>query len=244
MIGVCLDITDRKRSEERLRDYTHRLQNLSQRLLEAQETERRRIARELHDQIGQDLSVIKINLQSLSRLPPADTRAHIEETIRVVEGVLMTVRNLSVELRPSMLDDLGLVAALRWYLDRQAQRGGVRLHFAADTLDRLNPTIETACSRLAQEALTNVLRHAGARNVEVTLAQTHDRLEMRIVDDGSGFNVEQARARAARGESFGLLGMEERALLAGGELEIMSGADTGTSVIARFQMTQTSGATK
>ena len=132
-----------------------------------------------------------------------------------------------------MLDDLGLVAALRWYLDRQAQRGGVRLHFAADAIDRLNPTIETACFRLAQEAVTNVLRHAGARNVEVTLAHSEGRLEMRVVDDGRGFDVEQARARAARGESFGLLGMEERALLAGGELEIISGVGVGTSIVAR-----------
>ncbi|MBI3896666.1 MAG: PAS domain S-box protein [Gammaproteobacteria bacterium] len=240
MVGVCLDITERKRVEERLRDYTHRLQNLSQRLLEAQETERRRIARELHDQIGQDLSVIKINLQSLKRLPPRTMVAQVDETIRVVEGVLATARNLSLELRPSMLDDLGLAAALRWYLDRQAQRGGFKLQFVADNVDgRMVPTIETACFRLAQEALTNILRHAKAQHVQVNLRLSGEELEMRIIDDGSGFDVEAARARAASGDSFGLLGMEERALLAGGSLEIISTPGHSTTVIARFPLTTT-----
>ncbi|HEY8555149.1 MAG TPA: PAS domain S-box protein [Burkholderiales bacterium] len=239
LVGVCLDITERKRAEQRLREYAHRLESLSQRLLEAQETERRRIARELHDQIGQDLSVIKINLQALKRLPGATSfGGHIDETVRIVEGVLATARNLSVELRPSMLDDLGLAAALRWYLDRQAQRAGVALHFAVDSFDmRLAPAIETACFRLAQEALTNILRHAEARHVHVTLRAHGQELEMRIMDDGKGFDVEAARMRASRGESFGLLGMEERALLAGGRLEILSTPGEGTRVVARFPLT-------
>jgi signal transduction histidine kinase len=141
-----------------------------------------------------------------------------------------------------MLDDLGLTAALRWYLDRQAQRAGVALHFAADMQDtRINPTIETACFRLAQEALTNILRHAGAGHVQVTLEQSRIGLELRIVDDGRGFDVDAARQRAASGESFGLLGMEERALLAGGELEIISSPGQGTTVVARFQLNSTNG---
>jgi PAS domain S-box-containing protein len=237
MVGVCLDITDRKRAEERLRDYAHRLQNLSTRLLEAQETERRRIARELHDQIGQDLSVIKINLQALKRLPAETIIPQVDETIRVVEGVLSTARNLSLELRPSMLDDLGLAAALRWYLDRQSQRAGFTLHFDADNVDgRVASTIETACFRLAQEALTNIIRHAHASHVHVGLALQADELRMRIEDDGRGFDVEAARARAARGDSFGLLGMEERALLAGGTIEIISSIGRGTTIIARFPL--------
>lgn len=238
MVGVCLDITERKRAEQRLHEYAHRLESLSQRLLEAQETERRRIARELHDQIGQDLSVIKINLQALQRLPGASALgAHLEETVRIVEGVLATARNLSVELRPSMLDDLGLAAALRWYLDRQVQRAGVALHFVVDNFEsRLDSTIETACFRLAQEALTNILRHAHARHVHVTLTAAGEELEMRIRDDGTGFDVEAARVRASRGESFGVLGMEERALLAGGRLEIHSAPGEGTTVVARFPL--------
>jgi PAS domain S-box-containing protein len=239
MVGVCLDITERKRSEERLRDYTHRLQHLSQRLLEAQETERRRIARELHDQIGQDLSVIKINLQALKRLPAGTIGPQVDETIRVVESVLMTARNLSLELRPSMLDDLGLAAALRWYLDRQSQRAGFTLQLTAENVDgRLAPTIETACFRLAQEALTNIIRHAHAEHVHVGLRLWNDQLQMRIADDGRGFDVEAARQRASRGESFGILGMEERALLAGGTLEIISASGQGTTIIACFPLNQ------
>ena len=238
MVGVCLDITERKHAEQRLREYTHRLQGLSQRLLEAQETERRRIARELHDQIGQDLSVIKINLQGLKRMPGVSALTNpIDETIRIVESVLQTARNLSLELRPSMLDDLGLIAALRWYLDRQAQRAGFKVQFLPDTLSgRVAPTIETACFRLAQEAVTNILRHAGARHVQMSVGIEDGELEMRIVDDGAGFDVEAARARAASGESFGLLGMEERALLAGGRLEIISTAGKGTTIVARFPL--------
>lgn len=238
MVGVCLDITERKRAEERVREFAARLQSLSLRLLEAQEMERRRIARELHDQIGQDLSVIKINLQTLKRLPGSATLgSYIDETIRVVEGVLATARNLSLELRPSMLDDLGLAAALRWYLDRQAQRAGFALHFEAETAEeRVPPAIETACFRLAQEAVTNVMRHARASRVDVELALDEEALRMRIVDDGEGFDVEAARARAARGESFGLLGMEERALLAGGRLEIISAPGQGTEVHVHFPL--------
>jgi PAS domain S-box-containing protein len=238
MVGVCLDITERKRAEERVREYASRLQGLSLRLLEAQETERRRIARELHDQIGQDLSVIKINLQTLKRLPGSGTLgSYIDETIRVVEGVLATARNLSLELRPSMLDDLGLAAALRWYLDRQAQRAGFALHFEAETAEkRVPPAIETACFRLAQEAVTNIMRHGHAARVDVQLDLDEHALRMRITDDGEGFDVEAARQRASRGESFGLLGMEERALLAGGRLEIISAPGQGTEVHVHFPL--------
>ena len=238
LVGVCLDITERKHAEERLREYATRLAGLSTRLLEAQESERRRIARELHDQIGQDLSVIKINLQSLQRLPGATALgASLDETIRIVESVLSTARNLSLELRPSMLDDLGLPAALRWYLDRQAQRAGFSVQLLADPLEaRIAPTIETACFRVTQEAVTNIMRHAQAQRVVVEVRREAEALVLRITDDGKGFDVSAARARAVGGESFGVLGMEERTLLAGGTLEISSTPGRGTDVVAQFPL--------
>jgi signal transduction histidine kinase len=136
-----------------------------------------------------------------------------------------------------MLDDLGLVSALRWYVDRQAQRTGVVAQFTADPLDaRLPPELETTCFRVAQEALTNVARHAQARHVNVRLRQREAELELVVEDDGSGFDVPAARARAARGVSMGLLGMEERVLLVGGRIDITSAPGRGTEVRARFPL--------
>ncbi|MBI4467849.1 MAG: PAS domain S-box protein [Acidobacteria bacterium] len=216
-----------------------RLQVLSRQLIEAQESERRRIANELHDEIGQALTAVAINIQSLRRLTQGD-RAHtqrLDESIDIVERSLQQVRTLSLDLRPSMLDDLGLVAALRWYVDRQSRRAGFTAQFAADPLDtRLSPDVETACFRVAQEAITNVVRHARARQVRVELRRRKSRLQLYISDDGRGFDVRTARERAARGISLGLLGMQERVELASGELRIESSAACGTEVHVSFPL--------
>ena len=142
-----------------------------------------------------------------------ETESYLSETVASVEHALEQVRNLSLDLRPSLLDDLGLVAALRWYVARQTRLAGFVLHFSADDLGgRLTPALETACFRVAQEALTNVVRHAQAHEVWVAL-HCQDELCLTIRDDGVGFNVAAAQARAAHGGSFGLLGMRERVAL-------------------------------
>lgn len=215
-----------------------RAQLLSQRLLEAQEAERRRLARELHDEIGQILTAVKLNLQAvrgLARQPAA--LPPLDESLAVVDRALRQVRSLSLDLRPSLLDDLGLVAALRWYLDRQAQRAGFAAEFAADPADlRAAPNVETACFRVAQEALTNVVRHARARRVKVELGRHGAELHLAVRDDGSGFDVAAARRLATRGTSLGLLGMEERVLLMGGEVSIQSAPGHGTEIRARLPL--------
>ena len=210
------------------------LQTLSGRLLAAQEIERRALARELHDEIGQALTAVKIDLQNLQRRAGGtDLARQVEGSMAVVEGALQQVRSMSLDLRPSLLDDLGLVSALRWYLDRQVQRTGVSARFWADpSATRLPPDVETVCFRVAQEALTNVARHAQATEVQLILRQEAVGVELSIRDNGRGFDVGAAREGALRGGSLGLLGMEERVLLAGGRLEIQSAPGQGTEVKA------------
>ena len=214
------------------------LQALSRQLLNAQEQERRRIAHELHDEIGQALSAIMVNLEAIELKPePATIAQRLRDTIGVADSTLQQVRNLSLDLRPSMLDDLGLAAALRWHLDQQAQRTGFVGQFVADTLQgELNPDIKVTCFRIAQEALTNVVRHAQAQHVMVEIDQLDHELKLSIRDDGVGFDVDKAWKTAVQGASLGVLGMQERAQLAGGQLVIDSAPGRGTDVHASLPL--------
>jgi signal transduction histidine kinase len=226
----------KRQSDHALREANRRLHALSSRMLEIQEQERRQLARELHDEIGQVLTAVKIDLQTqLLRIGAEPDGEGIEGSIKLVDGALNRVRSLSLDLRPSQLDDLGLQPALRWYLDRQARSSGLAVEFKADLPPaRLDPGVETACFRIAQEAMTNVLRHAGASRVRVDLRARDGEIELVVEDDGRGFNVPAAQARAASGESLGLLGMEERAELAGGRIKMLSAPGKGTRIEARF----------
>ena len=218
------------REEERNRA-SHKLRVVSQRLVEVQEMERNHIARELHDEIGQSLTVAEMNLQAILRSPgnAQARRRRLEDSIQAVENVARQVHDLSLSLRPSLLDDLGLEPALRWYTQRQAATAGFEASFRADPLEkRLDPIVETECFRIAQEALTNITRHAEARSVVVELRREDGELRLSLRDDGVGFDVAERRAAAIRGTSLGLLSMEERATLAGGRLEYRSVPGHGT----------------
>jgi signal transduction histidine kinase len=212
-----------------------RLRALSRRLLEVQEDERRSLARDLHDDIGQALTALKIQLESLARSDSA-LRARLEECVETTRHTLERVHQLSLSLRPLQLDDLGLVAALRSHLDRQARVGGLIPHFDAEGAGEAPPEIETACFRIAQEAITNVLRHAQARNLWLRLFSADGRLALSLRDDGVGFDPEAARRRAAAGGSLGLVGMEERIAFAGGSLELRSAPGQGTVLLATFPL--------
>ena len=230
--GSARDITDRKRAQEAQRLY-------SRRLIQAQETERAKIARELHDEIGQVLTAVRINLQSIKNSCSIDGSVPpLDDSIGVVDEALGRVRELSIELRPSLLDDLGLHAALRWYVDRYAQRTGIIAEvlngFEGDS--RLPRELETACFRIAQEALTNVARHARAASVSVQLQRSRERILLTIVDDGVGFIIDQLRRSETPASALGLRGMEERALAVGGYLEIDSGVQRGTRIRATFPL--------
>jgi len=231
------DVTERRRAEEALREAGGRLHLLSQRLIEIQESERRHLARELHDEIGQALTATKLNLEVLAREPEPARTKRIADSIAFVERLLQNVRNLSLNLRPPMLDDLGLVAALRWLLDQHARTTGRQVNFHHDLAnERFTPTIETTCFRVAQEALTNVTRHSHAHNVHVGLHRQSDGLTLSVRDDGRGFDVTEARRHAAHGNSLGLVGMEERVTLAGGQFSVTSSRGAGTELSAWFPL--------
>jgi signal transduction histidine kinase len=223
----------RRESERALRVAHERLRALSGRMLEIQEQEKRHIARELHDEIGQVLTAVKINLQSVLLAAAGNTdMPGIAESIAAVDEALVQVRSLSLDLRPPQLDDLGLAAALRWFVDRKLRIAGVALELNLDpALDRLPAALETACFRIVQEAVTNALRHAGPRRIAVEVSRAGDAVHLIVKDDGCGFDVAGTRA-AAPGTSFGLAGIEERAMLAGGRVEFRSRAGSGTEVHA------------
>jgi PAS domain S-box-containing protein len=225
--GMARDITERKLAQDAL-------QMFSRQLIEAQEDERRRIARELHDQIGQVLTAVKMNLHTMQRVcQPSESGSYIKDNIEAVDEALRLVRDLSIELRPPVLDDLGLATALRWYVDRYANRTGLQVEVEIELVDeneRFSREVETACFRIAQEALTNVVRHAQASHVIVQLAKEASTLLLSVKDDGVGFDAENLRKEAPHAATLGLVSMQERALVAGGTIKIDSTTSVGTEV--------------
>jgi signal transduction histidine kinase len=219
-----------QQSEDSLRASQELYRSLSRRLLEQQEHERATLARELHDQLGQSLVAVSLNLEAIKRELSPDSSARVPESLRAIEKMIEQVQTLAFELRPSTLDQFGLVGALRLLVARHGERAGVRASFTATPTDARAPVdVETACFRIAQEALSNVARHARAGHVEVTLTAQDAALEVTVRDDGVGFNVE-------RRTGLGLVGMSERAELAGGRVDIESAPGAGTTVRARFPL--------
>jgi signal transduction histidine kinase len=212
-----------------------RVQDLSRQLLMVQEDERRHLARELHDEIGQVLSAISVNLKVVKTKVDASAWARLEESIGLVDRAVEQVRNLSLDLRPSMLDEFGLEAALRWYVDRLAERTGLTAHFDSETsVGELPYLVRTACFRVVQETLTNVVRHAHAKEVWVTLQGQEKEVRVEIRDDGIGFKAE-ARNQGTR-DGLGLLGIRERVELLGGQVDIESKRKHGTTVQVRLPL--------
>ncbi|MBL9167123.1 MAG: PAS domain S-box protein [Verrucomicrobiales bacterium] len=231
------DITERKESEDRQREYVNRVQVLSRRLVEAQEIERREVARELHDELGQTLTVAQINLQTLLRGARAGDRDRLQQCLDAVERVLQQVQDIALQLRPCLLDDLGLEPALVWLAHRQARLAGLSAEVQVDPLEgRLDSLLETVCFRIGQEALTNVARHSRATSVVVELRRRGREIHLFIRDNGVGFDVAAVRKKAVGGNSLGLLSMEERATLAGGHFQIQSTSQQGTEVHAWFPL--------
>lgn len=233
---VCtnIDIRDRNRAEEELRQRGRELQALSRQLVEVQEAERRHVARELHDEVGQVLTGLKLALEVIPRLPAEGARDRLEEAKGMVNELMNQVRELSLDLRPAMLDDLGLLHTLLWYFQRFTARTQVEVDYEHTGLDRrFHPDVETTAYRIVQEALTNVARHANVTGVKVRLWTDDEVLRLFIQDRGAGFDPDAA---LANNQSNGLAGMRERATLLGGELTFESAPGAGTSLIAELPL--------
>ena len=213
------------------------LRAMSLRLVEVQEKERRFVAHELHDQLGQTLTGLKLVLQmSLKPTNPAQAEP-FAEALRLIDDLMERIRRLSVDLRPHMLDDLGLVPALEWHFRRFGKQTGIQVQLKRTaTFSRLPALIETAAYRIVQEALTNVARHSGAKEAEVRLWADEERLRVQVEDRGKGFSAEQALA--AR-NSTGLAGMRERAELLGGEFTLESSPGSGTLITVELPLPAT-----
>jgi PAS domain S-box-containing protein len=230
-------ITERKRAEEERQRSLVQLRALAGQLQNTREEERKRVAREIHDQLGQALTAIKMDLSSWLRELPAGKNQPTKRTasiLKLVDESIQTVRRISTELRPGILDDLGLVAALEWAgEDFQARTGTTcRLDLPVDDI-AVNPEPATAIFRIFQETLTNVARHADATAVEVRLSKEDSDLTLEVHDNGKGIPED----KLSNGESLGILGMRERTLLLGGELTISGPPGNGTTVRVRIPVT-------
>ncbi len=233
MIGAMMDITDRKLAEQRLRDSREQMRALTGHLERVREEERTRIAREIHDELGQALTGLKMDLSWFaSRVP--NQPALMEKTsamLKLIDSTVHAVRRLSTELRPAILDSLGLIPAIEWLAQEFQKRTGVQCDFVTPD-DDLNVDHErtTALFRICQEALTNVARYAQANSVHIELDSHEQEITLRISDNGRGITDAEQRAT----ESFGLLGMRERARLLGGTFNIKGVPNEGTTLTVRI----------
>jgi PAS domain S-box-containing protein len=224
LVGIVHDVTERRQEKEVQRA-------LLERVLHVQEEERRSLARELHDQVGQSLTALKLMLDARPRRIPAERLAVLRDASGIVDDLLARIRNLSLDLRPPMLDDFGLAAALGWHLERYRQRTGIRVTLRTEGLDaRFSGDAETTAFRVIQEALTNVARHAGAAEATVHVATSGGSLTIVVSDSGRGFDAGSVLPTAVGG----LAGLRERVRLLAGEVEIASAPGGGTRVEVRI----------
>ena len=240
--GTCSDIHDSKLLEQSIRDNaielermvdlrTAELRRLSSRLMTLQDEERRRIAREIHDGLGQELAAAKMILDGiLSRDSSAATRQSGADASELVDRAIKQVRTISHLLHPPLLDEVGLVSALRWYLEGLSDRSGIEIRLKVDPpdLSRLKPDIETAIFRIIQEALTNMFRHSGAQNGSVTLVENEGRIVVTVSDDGKGIEEQVIQLRPDS-VGVGIGGMRQRVNELGGSLRLAN-ANPGTIV--------------
>jgi PAS domain S-box-containing protein len=217
-----------------LQQVNAKLQTLSMRMLEAQELERRHLARELHDEIGQQITCLQILTEQQFALAPPPLKRALKETRRATKELLQTVRRISSELRPQLLDDFGVLAALEWHFKRFHKRTGIEVRLGKRFFQEglLNSFLRNVVFRVTQEALTNIARHAHTNRVIVELSTRNGVCRLEVRDKGRGFNVKDVLQKG----SFGLAGMRERVFLAGGTLKFLSAPGKGTKVVMELPL--------
>ncbi|HVU94310.1 MAG TPA: PAS domain S-box protein [Puia sp.] len=226
--GMLIDISERRKAENEIREINRELRELSSHLQHVREEERTQIARDVHDDLGQLLTALKMDVHALKKQLAPDGEIILQkfnDIFGLIEKGIQSVRGIAADLRPSIIDDLGLTAALIWHSQEVEKRSGVRIGFICEPEEiQVPPEIVTDIFRIYQEALTNVVRHAQARAVQASLTLADGRIRLAVSDDGIGFD---ARNNGKR-KSFGLLGIRERVLLMGGEFELKSEPGKGT----------------
>jgi two-component system sensor histidine kinase UhpB len=237
--GTGTDIEDRVRAERALRDAASQLKALSRRLVRVQESERKELARELHDRVGQTLTALNINLAILRQaLSPGDAalRSRVDDSAALVESSMESIGNVLSDLRPQMLDDHGLRAALEWYAMLFSARSGIAVSVRAGEPDeRPVPDVEIALFRIAQEALNNVTKHAQAHSIEIALECDRFGYLMTVADDGVGLGASIDGSSKAR-PGLGMVTMRERAQAVGGEVLVESLPQGGTRLAVRVPL--------
>ena len=231
----AFDITQRKLAEDEASRYAQRLKGMAQRAAEIQEAERRSLAQELHDRVGQNLTALNINLNILRRAIGTAAApiisARLDDSLALVDQTVESIRDVMTELRPAVLDDYGLAAMLRGYADEFNRRTGITVEVTGhDPTPRLAPSTERTCFRIVQEALNNVLKHAAARRVTLSLSQRPGCFSLAIGDDGCGFDSAGLEEQSSH-RGWGLMIMRERAESAGGRLRVDSQPGQGTRVV-------------
>ncbi len=230
IVGLDCVLKERRRAAEQLRQYNQQLHDLAVRLNLVREEERTAISREIQDEIGQVLAGLKIEIKLLDK-ELQHTQQHLlprtQEMMALIDSIMFAMRDIATELRPSVLDNLGLVAALEWQAETFQNRSGILCHIDADFDDKhLDDSLATAIFRIFQESLSNVLRHSEATEVEVTLNRKDETLLMTVQDNGKGISSEQINKSC----SLGILGMRERALPFSGEVVICNAPKGGAAV--------------
>lgn len=233
--GVIMDVTERRRTEVELHESRDQLRALAARLEMAREEERKRVAREIHDELGQALTAIKIELSNLLFEWPAEHKPsrRAEAIVRLVDATIQSVRRISTELRPGILDALGLAAAVEWAAEEFQTRTGTRcrVDLPKEAIE-IDQDMATTIFRILQETLTNISRHADATQVDIRLAREDGRLSLEVHDNGIGIGEERLSASG----TLGILGMRERALLLGGDFLITGTPNLGTRVMVRIPL--------
>jgi PAS domain S-box-containing protein len=229
-IGIILDVTERKEAEIRLEESSKQLRELSRHLQQVREEERTKIAREIHDELGQQLTGLKMDIAWLMKktgMHDPDIKNKFADTLSLVDKTVRSIRRIATELRPSVIDDLGLNASLEWQVAEFGKRMDSEIEYENSFDDtNMNPDISIGLFRILQESLTNIAKHSGAKKIKINIGQINDAVQLTVEDDGVGFDTKAKKDQL----TFGLIGIRERTSMLHGECTVFSEPATGTKI--------------